>query len=963
MGTFFIQKAIEYYNKLSIIYVFLSLYPFTELMKHIVSLILTFITSIVIAQQTTPLQEESFVKNIPFTSIGPTIMSGRVVDLAVNPQNPNEFYAAYASGGLWHTKNNGTTFTPILDTTETQNIGAIAVHWKTNTIWVGTGENNSSRSSYAGIGILKSSNNGKTWKNVGLTDSHHIGSIEINPNNPSEVIIGVIGHLYTPNKQRGIFKTYDGGKTWKQTLFISENTGVIDVKIQPGNFNIQYASAWERERKAWNFTGNGSESGIYKSINAGETWTKINADSGFPTGNGIGRIGLAVYDAKTIYAVLDNQNRRKKDNTNTKKGLTKEDFKQMSIENFLKISDKKLNGFLKRNGFQEKYRAENVKQLIRSGAAKPKDIATYLDTANSKLFDTPVIGAEVYRSDDAGKTWLKTHENYLDDLFFSYGYYFGEIRVHPNNKNNIYLCGVPIIKSDDGGKTFSSISKENVHADHQALWINPTLNGHLIDGNDGGVNISYDDGKSWIKCNNPAVGQFYTVNVDNAEPYNVYGGLQDNGVWFGPNTHQENRAWHQSGKYPYQSLMGGDGMQIQIDNRDSNILFTGYQFGNYYRINRNTKKRKYIQPKHNLGEKPYRFNWQTPILLSPHNQDVLYLGGNKLIKSENQGDDWETISDDLTQGAREGNVAYGTISSISESTFKEGFIYTGSDDGLLYVTKNNGKKWVNITGTLPKNLWVSRVVASTHLKSRVYVTLNGYRNDDFTPYVFISENYGKTWLLIADSLPKSPINVLKEDLNDENILYLGTDNGLYISFNKGVTWQDFSSGFPNVAVHDLVIQPQTNDLIVATHGRSLYKTNVSILEEYHEFKNDSLYVAHVAPIKHNSNWGSSWSKWLKAEEPSIAIPIYSNSNANITVTIQSENGNELQQFTASIEKGFNTIYYDLNITKIGKEILENSNESIRITKKKNKKYYLAKGRYLIKINTKTTEKTVSLLIE
>lgn len=926
-------------------------------MKIIATLLISFFTSITLAQET------SLVKNIPFTSIGPTIMSGRVVDLEVNPKNPNEFYAAYASGGLWHTKNNGTTFTPILDTSETQNIGAIAVHWKTRTIWVGTGENNSSRSSYAGIGILKSTDNGNTWANVGLKDSHHIGSIVINPNNPEEVVIAVIGHLYSPNKQRGIFKTTDGGRTWKQSLFISENTGVIDVKVQPDNFNIQYASAWERDRKAWNFTGNGIESGIYKSIDAGETWTEINADSGFPKGDGIGRVGLAVYDENTVYAVLDNQNRRKKDSTTIKKGVVKEDFKQMSVDDFLSLSDKKLNVFLKQNGFQEKYRAENVKQLIRSGEAKPEDIATYLDTANSKLFDTPVIGAEVYRSDDSGKTWIKTHENYLDDLYYSYGYYFGEIRVHPKNKDKIYLSGVPIIKSDDGGKTFTSISKENVHSDHQALWVNPNLNGHLIDGNDGGINISYDDGESWIKCNNPAVGQFYTVNVDNAEPYNVYGGLQDNGVWFGPNTHKEDKSWQQTGKYPYQNLMGGDGMQVQIDNRDTNIVYTGYQFGNYYRIDRTTQKRKYIQPKHNLGEKPYRFNWQTPILLSSHNQNILYLGGNKLMKSENQGDDWEAISEDLTQGGKQGNVAYGTLTSISESTLKEGLIYTGSDDGLIYRTKNNSKKWTNITGALPQNLWVSRIVTSSHLKSRVYVTLNGYRFDDFTSYVYVSEDYGQTWKSISNNLPKASVNVLKEDLNDENILYLGTDNGLHVSFNKGASWEAFSNGLPNVAVHDLVIQSQTNDLLVATHGRSLYKTNVGIFEEYHAFKNDSLYVATIPSIKHNSNWGSSWSKWLKAEEPAVAIQVYSNSKTKATVLILNEESNELKQFTVTLEQGFNIVNYDLSITEKGKDILENSAELIAITKKKNAKYYLPKGSYSIKLHTNTTEKHVSLQIE
>ena len=909
------------------------------------------------------LQENALVKNIAFTNIGPTIMSGRVIDLAVNPTNPNEFYAAYASGGLWHTKNNGTTFTPILDTANTQNIGAIAVHWNTNTIWVGTGENNSSRSSYAGIGILKSTDNGATWTNIGLNDAHHIGSIVINEQNPEEVVIGVIGHLYSPNQQRGVFKTTDGGATWKHTLFISENTGIIDVKVQPDNFNIQYAAAWERNRKAWHFDGDGAESGIYKSTDAGNSWSKINENSGFPTGDGIGRIGLTVYDANTVYAVLDNQNRRQKEKSTSSKGLTKDDFKNMSVDEFLNLSDKKLNTFLKQNGFQEKYRAENVKQLVRTKEAKPADIATYLDTANSKLFDTPVIGAEVYKSDDAGKTWTKTHDEYIDDLFYSYGYYFGEIRVNPKDKNSIYLCGVPIIRSDDGGKTFTSISKENVHADHQTLWVNPNLKGHLIDGNDGGVNISYDNGESWIKCNNPAVGQFYTVNVDHEEPYNVYGGLQDNGVWVGPNTHKEDKSWHQEGKYPYESIMGGDGMQVQIDNRNSDIVYTGYQFGNYYRINRATDKNTYIQPKHNLGEKPYRFNWQTPILLSSHNQDILYLGGNKLMRSMNQGDDWQAISADLTQGAKDGNVAYGTLTSISESPFEFGIMYTGSDDGLVHVTKNSGGNWTTISNTFPKDLWVTRVIASKHKKSRVYVTLNGYRNDHFTSYIYMSNDYGTTWTSISSNIPHSAVNVIKEDENNEHILYVGTDNGLYVSFNNGKYWDAFSNGLPNVAVHDLVIEPKSNDLIVATHGRSLYKTNVAVFKDYDTFKNTPLHISEIPTVKHRKNWGSTWSKWLEPYEPNITLQVYTSSETKATVTILNDNKKELQQFTSQLDKGFNTIDYDVTITKKGKDTLEKGDDDLKITKQKNGKLYLPKGNYTINIHTNTSEKSVSLVIE
>ena len=372
-------------------------------------------------QQKATLQEQSIVKNIPFKNIGPTVMSGRVTDLAVNPENETEFYVGYASGGVWHTVNNGTTFTPILDTAPTQNVGDIAVDWKTRTIWVGTGENNSSRSSYAGIGLLKSTDNGKTWENMGLPDSHHIGRILLNPNNANELVVGVTGHLYSPNKARGIYKTKDGGKTWSQTLFVDDVSGIIDLQHTPNNYNVMFASSWTKDRKAWNFNGSGNNSAIFKSTDAGETWARVStAKSGFPTGDGVGRIGVAIYDENTIYAIHDSQFRRaaEEDKEETR-GLTKDDFKSMTVATFLELEDKKLNGFLKQNGFQEKYRAENVKQMVRSGNVKPVDLANYLEDANSMLFDTPVIGAEIYKSTDGGTTWKKTHEDHLDGLYYS----------------------------------------------------------------------------------------------------------------------------------------------------------------------------------------------------------------------------------------------------------------------------------------------------------------------------------------------------------------------------------------------------------------------------------------------------------------------------------------------------------------------------------------------------------------
>ncbi|MCK8523627.1 glycosyl hydrolase [Aquimarina sp. D1M17] len=908
------------------------------------------------------MESSSLVKNVMFKNIGPSVMSGRVVDVDVNPKNTTEFYVAYASGGLWYTNNNGTTFAPVMDAAATINIGDIAVDWQNETIWVGTGENNSSRSSYAGIGILKSSDKGKTWKNVGLPDSHHIGRIVMNPNNPEEIVVGVTGHLYSANEERGVYKTTDGGTTWIKTLFINDQTGIIDVSYAPDNFNIMYASAWDKDRKSWNFRGNGSGSGIYKSSDAGTTWTKVSVEgSGFPTGDGVGRIGVAVFDANTIYVVHDSQFRRKKSQKEkTDKRLTKEDFKTMSAEEFLKIDNKKLNIFLKTNGFQEKYRADNVKQMVRSGAAQPKDLAKYLEDANSLLFDTPVVGAEVYRSDDGGKTWRKTHEEYLDDLYYSYGYYFGQIQVNPKNKEHIYISGVPILKSKDGGKEFVSIQGKNVHADHHSLWINPSNPKHLINGNDGGINISYDDGEHWIKANQPNVGQFYAINIDHETPYNVYGGLQDNGVWVGANTSQENSEWHQSGHYPWESIMGGDGMQVQIDNRDANIVYTGFQFGNYFRLDRANNKQTYIQPKHELGDAPYRFNWQTPILLSSHNQDIVYMGGNKLMRSMNQGDDWTAISDDLTGGGKKGNVAYGTLTTVSESPFHFGLLYTGSDDGLVYVSKNAGGSWVDVSTTFPKDLWVSRVVASEHKKERVYVTLNGYRWDDFKPYVFVSENYGQTWKNIGDNLPTSPVNVIIEDPKNENVLYVGTDNGAYVSLDQGATWNAFSKGLPNVAIHDMVIQPDENDLLLGTHGRSIYKTNVSAIQLLDEnVLKKPLHAFELPEMRWSDRWGVSWSKWFDAQKPSITIPIYTQFEGKARIQITSIGGKILQEFSTQVNDGLNYIDYDLTMTEKGKDLLEKEFPDDRVAKRKNGAYYLPVGQYNVEIsNGKTTATTV-----
>lgn len=846
----------------------------------------------------------SLFKAVEAKNIGPTIMSGRVVDLAINPENPTEFYVAYATGGLWYTNNNGTSFSPVMDAAETVNCGSVTVDWNSGTIWVGTGEVNASRSSYAGVGVLKSSDKGKTWENLGLKDSHHISRIWVNPTNLNEIVVAAVGHLYTTNKERGIYKSTDGGKTWKQTLFVADDAGIIDLAVSKSNPKIMFAASWQKDRKAWNFDGDGEKSGIYKSEDGGTSWKLISTkESGFPANEGVGRIGLALFNENIIYAVVDNQNKRPN-----------------------------------------------------SKADKPKD-------ANEALFQSEVIGCELYKSEDSGKTWNRTHEKYIDDMFYSYGYYFANISVDVKNQNRIYMGGVPLIFSEDGGKSFSAISKENVHADHHVTWINPENPNHIINGNDGGVNISYDNGENWIKCNNEALGQLYAVNVDDEEEYNVYGGLQDNGVWVGNHNYEKNVSWHQEGKYPYEELMGGDGMQIQIDNRNSNIVYTGFQFGNYYKIDRKNNSSEAITPKSPKGEKPFRFNWQTPILLSSHNQDVIYLGSNFLHRSMNQGKTWTIISDDLTFGEKEGNVAFGTITTISESKFQFGLLYVGSDDGKIHVSKDGGNSWLLISGPetsrLPQNLWISRVVASAYKKERVYATLNGYRNDNFSSYVYVSEDFGATWTSISNGLTQA-VNVIVEDSENENVLYVGTDNGLFVSLDKGNTWQDFSNEIPNVAIHDLKIQAKAKELIVGTHGRSIYKIDISKVQQLKSSVLEKpIYLFDINNRTKSERWGTQNYAWGKVMEPSQQIWFYSDSDDEGVVLVSSETGIEVFSKKISIKKGLNSFTYNYTMSKGAAAEWNKKHKKNTISVSQNNSYYLPVSKYNFKIVKGKTSATTT----
>ncbi len=794
-------------------------------------------------------QNDSLLKDVKFRNIGPAFMSGRVVDIEVNPLDPIEFYVAYATGGLWHTINNGQSFEPIFDHENVIGIGDIAVNWKNGEIWVGTGEANSSRSSYSGLGIYKSGDTGKTWKYLGLPESHHIGKIVLDPDDDNKAWVAVIGHLYSSNKERGVYKTTDGGKTWRQSLYIDDNTGAIDMEINPKNSGELYACMWHRERRAWNFTESGNTSAIYKSTDGGDSWKKITGGtSGFPQDEGSGRIGIAVYAAnpQIIYATLDNQNHRP--DTATKKTDSAKyllsDFKDITKEKFLQLDSMKLDSFLIKHDFDKKYRDSSLKEMVRTDKIESTAVYDYLTDANSKLFITPIIGCEVYRSDNAGETWKKVNTNGLD-LYNTYGYYFGKISVSPLNENKVLINGFNLMLSDDGGKTFKVTDKKNTHPDWHGAWINPLRDSNWITGNDGGCNITYDNGKHWFKANTPPVAQFYAVAVDNAKPYNVYGGIQDNGVWYGSSQNKMGNDYNDddeddSGGDGWETLGGGDGMQVQVDKRDNKTVYLGSQFGEYERKNVDEKKSTRIHPMPDIDAEKLRYNWQTPILLSDFNPDILYMGSNLFYRSMNKGTTMEPLSKDLTNGKKEGDVPFGTIVTLSESPLKFGLLYAGTDDGNIQVSRDDGYTWELVSNNLPKvlkGLYVSRVLASQFKEGRVYATLNGYRNDNFSPWLFSSDDYGKTWNNISSNLPFEPLNVIKEDPEFQNILYAGSDNGLYVSFNRGKSFMSFGNNLPSVPVHDIAVQKEANEIVVGTHGRSIY---IASLDDIHKIYKKSI---------------------------------------------------------------------------------------------------------------------------
>ncbi len=853
------------------------------------------------------LEASSPFHGLEWRSVGPVRQGGRVVDIEAVPGAPYSFYVAYASGGLWKTTNNGGSFEPVFDHQPTMVMGDVAVDPSNpDTVWVGTGENNSSRSSYGGMGMFRSTDGGATWEPRGLSDSDRIGRIVVDPRDGRRVWVAVLGRLYTPGGARGVFRTNDAGETWTQVLAGDDTTGFIDLTQDPSNSDVLYAAAWERTRRPWDFVEGGNGSGIWKTTDGGETWARL--EGGLPQGAHVGRIGLAVAASqpRTLYASIDNQEELPESEWDLGDGpLTTNRLRMMTRDTFLSQDPSEIERFIRGNDLDTALDAKELVAMIESEELTMDELRAELADANANLFNTNVRGLEIWRSDDAGGTWHRTHEEPLRNVVYTYGYYFGQIAVAPDDPDRVFAIGVPLIASSDGGKTFESAQGDDVHVDYHPVWIDPDFPERVMVGNDGGVDVSYDDGGTWFGLDGQPVGQFYAITLDNADPYNIYGGLQDNGSLKG----SSQTDWQ--GGDRWQFIGGGDGMYVQVDPRNDETTYAGFQFGFYRRSGDGPPAT--VRPRDKLKEPALRYNWMTPIQLSPHSPDIVYFGANQLMRSLDRGETWTAISSDLTRSPNRGDVPFGTISTLAESPLDFGLIWVGTDDGLVHVTEDGGVSWRDVSAGLPSERWISRVEPSAVDRAVAYVSLNGYRNDDPTAYLYRTEDLGKTWVSISKGLPAEPVNVVREDPVVADILYVGTDRGVYVSLDRGSEWHALQAALPNVPVHDLAVHKRERELVAGTHGRSIWIADVLPVQELAAVRDTPVYVFPVAKKTYDRRWSSRPSPWFHRPEddPEVRIPYWSSTDGTAVLTVLDGDERPLRTVEMTARTGVNAFVWDL----------------------------------------------------
>lgn len=714
--------------------------------------------------------DPSLIEVLSVRNIGPANLGGRIHDVEVHPDHPATIWAGHASGGVFKSVNNGTTWEAVFDDQISTSIGDIAIAPSNPSIvYVGTGEQNNRQSSSWGNGMYKTMDGGVTWIHLGLENTHHIGKVKVHPTDPDVVWVAAVGHLWGPNEERGVFMTTDGGATWTKTLYINEDTGIIDIAVDTESPNILYAAAYQRRRTGFGFNGGGPHGGVYRSTDEGRTWRKLT--KGLPTGE-VGRIGLDICltDTDVVYAIIESR--------------------------------------------------ESAEDHVVGGQRQEQSL----------------LGG-VYRSDDKGDTW--THQSITNPRPM----YYSHIRVDPNNDLCVWVLDTSMYVSEDGGITWNTRFVGGVHVDHHALWWDPNDSDHIIIGNDGGLDWTWDGGETWVDMQSIPWAQFYEISADNVEPfYHVMGGLQDNGTWYGNSGNYwrigiTNRDW--------MTISGGDGFYAIADPVDPNIVYAESQGGNVNRRDMVTMSGRSIRPVPPAEtDERYRFNWNSPIVISPHNPERIYFGGNRLFISDDRGDTWRR-TEDLTRqidrndleimgvvnsririSRNDGISTYGNITTISESPHTAGVIWIGTDDGNLQVSRDEGDTWTDVTDRvpdLPPRTYVTRIEASRFAEGRAYVTFDGHRNDDFSVYVFVTEDFGRRWTLLSGGIPEgSNANVIREHYRNPNLLFLGTERGAWWSYNRGETWNLFEGDLPRVPVDDIYIHPERNDLIFGTHARGAW---------------------------------------------------------------------------------------------------------------------------------------------
>ena len=721
-----------------------------------------------------------------FRPIGPAGMSGRIADLAVYEANTSIFYVAAAHGGVWKTTNGGTSFEPQFQDVGLMSIGDVTVSPSNpDLVWVGSGESNNRQSTGWGDGVYKSTDGGKTYVNVGLKSSRYINRIVIDPRNNDIVFVAATGSLWGSGGERGVYKTVDGGKNWKQVLKIDEDTGANDLVMDPLNDQILYASSYQRRRSACCMNGGGPGSGIWKTSDGGETWTRLKGN-GLPDGP-LGRIGLDVYRRRPsiVYALIEGP----------------------------------------------------VPEAARGRGAGTPDEAPPPPPGRATMARTvtPTLATGLYRSDDAGGTWRKVNDENPRPMYFS------QIRIDPNDPDVIVYAGVKLHLSTDGGRSVNTNATQTIHDDVHAIWIDPANSNHILIGNDGGLAVTYDQTRTWNFFQNLPIGLFYHVSVDMATPYHICGGMQDNYVWCGPSAV---RGAAGIANYHWQTMQGGDGFVALQDPTDFRVAYSESQDGNMVRIDRVTGETESIRPQALPGEPALRWNWDTPLAISPHDPKIVYAVGNKVFRSSNRGLNWEGVSPDLTGNANRDDIVtmgqkgsdikiakndgiqtWPTIVSFAESPKRQGLLYAGTDDGHLQVSRDTGRSWTDVIDKipgLPKGIWVSEVVPSRFDEGTVYATFDGHRQDDYATHVFVSRDFGQTWTSAAANLKDEVVKTLTEDMRNPNVLYVGTETGLFVSLDRAKGWQRIKANLPTVRIDEITIHPRDNAMILATHGRALW---------------------------------------------------------------------------------------------------------------------------------------------